>query len=595
MMNMNLGDHRRDLSVLQSPPYIFRQNSPSTSNSNSNGTFTSSSALTPPSGYLSGGSGFFDPQEQFGLSPPQRPGTAPSSGTQSLSEGYFRPDDRRPSVASVVTNASSTGSKSSIGRSFYSGYKKFFGDGDASGSAQSPGSSESLPPNSMPRSHYGLPRPTTPTGSRPRTPLPSSDVVPFIYQDPEDIRRLGEAPVRDAPIMEMLGFAPEEPATAHSHRLHLHRSKNKDRDRDRERDRDRGSDKELPPRPSSAQREPLGFSGHDYHKGLRLHLDGTASSHSSQTRLIRPGSPTPSIASSLSNNPPKSPGENPPKKPSLWDKIWKKDKEPGGGSSGGDTEKDANTSSTRAKKSNSVDKPTDPVGISTSGISPVTVTTSGAGSGEFVQLRGFDYYPPVEQMPVRKQIIPAKTPDCHSRARQAKKGPVYEIPAGRGPGSDRRGRAPKASEPGTTFKLDADFSNIQDIVKLPGPVLNPDPGPDNSWTGHVEMPAPVAGADITWTPPESWDSDLRTEVLGKPVEDEGENETDGEEDAQVNTQILLFINFCFEHASNFAFLLLLVLHPCIPNGFDFRNLILQIANLCRRDAKPSWAQVLLAR
>lgn len=180
---MNLGDHRRDLSVLQTPPFIIRQNPPSASNSPANG--TANSAVTPSS-YLNNSS--FDSQDQFGLSPPARPGTAPSTGTQNSSDGYFPIDDRRPSVASVVTNASSTGSKSSIGRSFYSGYKKFFGDSDNNNAGESPGSSESsLPPNATPRSHYGFPRerPTTPTNSRPRTPLPSSDVVPFIYQDPD--------------------------------------------------------------------------------------------------------------------------------------------------------------------------------------------------------------------------------------------------------------------------------------------------------------------------------------------------------------------------------------------------------------------------
>jgi hypothetical protein len=151
---------------------------------------------------------------------------------------------------------------------------------------------------------------------------------------------------------------------------------------------------------------------------------------------------------------------------------------------------------------------------------------------------------------------------------------------------------PKGSEePGTTFELDADFSNIHDIVKPPGPVLNPDPGPENPQFTHVEMPAPVARADITWKPPESWDSDPRKELAEKPVEDENEN--DEEEDAQVNP-LSFTINISWEHVSNLAFLSL-VLYPCIPNGLDFRNLILQITNLCRRDAEPPWAQILLAR
>lgn len=181
-----MSDHRRELSVLQTPPFILRQNPPSQGNSPMSG--NAGSASTPPTNFLNGNFAFdshlqhthhsHEPYQQ--LSPPLRPGTAPSSADRA-SDSYFPADDRRPSVASVVTNASSTGSKSSIGRSFM---KKIFGDGD--NATDSPGSSESsLPPNATPRSHYGFPRPTTPTNSRPRTPMPSSDVVPFLYQDPE--------------------------------------------------------------------------------------------------------------------------------------------------------------------------------------------------------------------------------------------------------------------------------------------------------------------------------------------------------------------------------------------------------------------------
>ncbi|KAJ3563744.1 hypothetical protein NPX13_g8090 [Xylaria arbuscula] len=40
-------------------------------------------------------------------------------------------------------------------------------------------------------------REPSPTSSRPRTPIPSSDVVPFLYQEAGDILKFGEAPVRD--------------------------------------------------------------------------------------------------------------------------------------------------------------------------------------------------------------------------------------------------------------------------------------------------------------------------------------------------------------------------------------------------------------
>jgi adenylate cyclase len=176
---MNFSDHRRELAVLQNPPFMMRQNPPSAAPSPVNG---HASATTPS--FLN--SNIFDSHEPFALSPHLRPGTAPSAGGVGPQDGYSPDETRRPSVASVVTNASSTGSKSSIGRSFY---KKIFGEGD---SGESPGSSESsLPPNVTPRSQYGFARPVTPTISRPRTPVPPSEVVPFLYQDPEVPRLRG--------------------------------------------------------------------------------------------------------------------------------------------------------------------------------------------------------------------------------------------------------------------------------------------------------------------------------------------------------------------------------------------------------------------
>lgn len=175
-----VGDHRRELAVLQTPQLALRQNPPSVLPSPSNG----NSSVGPS--FLN--SSIFDNQEQYQLSP-HRPSTALSTGSQGQpgpTDSYFPDETRRPSVASVVTNASSTGSKSSIGRSIY---KKLFGDNENNN--DSPGSSESsLPSNTTPRSHTGFARPATPTGSRPRTPLPPAEVVPFLYQDPDVIKLL---------------------------------------------------------------------------------------------------------------------------------------------------------------------------------------------------------------------------------------------------------------------------------------------------------------------------------------------------------------------------------------------------------------------
>lgn len=310
--------------------------------------------------------------------------------------------------------------------------------------------------------------------------------------------------------------------SSHSHRLHLHR-----KNRDKDKDRDKGLDKELPPRPSSAHKESLslhGLTGHDYRKGLRLHLDGTASSHSSQTRLIRPGSPTPSIASSLSINPPKSPGENPQKtKSSLWDKIWKKEKEQG------DSEKEGSPPTRGGKVSKG--KGSEPVTVAASGISPVHVTPkrpSNAGGNEFVNPRSLEYAP-MEVMQQRKRML-SRAPDIHGRVGVAKRGVSYEGPESRRDlVLNRRGRSSKdPGKQGTEFQLDTDFSNLHDIVKVPG-TTSAEPGPGTSFLRESQEKTPPVGADITWKAPESWDSDYP----GQVVEKSGEEEGDEVEDVQV--------------------------------------------------------------
>lgn len=333
--------------------------------------------------------------------------------------------------------------------------------------------------------------------------------------------------MHDAPIQideRRFDQGDQSSTSSHSHRLHLHRSKNRDKDKDR----DKRLDKELPPRPSSAQKDSISMTGlgHDYRKGLRLHLDGTASSHSSQTRLIRPGSPTPSIASSLSNNPPKSPGENPQKKSSLWDKLWKK-------GDGQDSEKESSPP-TRGKLSKG--KSSEPITVTASGISPVHVTPKrGPANNEFVNPRTLDYAP-VEMVQARKQML-GRAPDIHGRVRAAKRGVSYEGPESRRDlGMNRRGRSSKDPEKqGTEFQLDTDLSNIHDIVKPPGP-QSAEPGPGTSFLWENQEKTPPVGADITWKPPESWDSkNYKNEIIEKSGEEEGDDVT---EDVQVYIHLL---------------------------------------------------------
>ncbi|KAI0021504.1 protein phosphatase 2C [Xylariomycetidae sp. FL0641] len=137
----------------------------------------------------------------------QRPNQA--SSNESPDAALFD-DDRRPSVASVTT-ASSQGSKNSSNRGGMKKLQGFFGE-EFPGRDSSETSLPTFAQGKDQRSYsFGRPRrgrndsnatdhtgrEASPASSRPRTPVPSSDVVPFLYQEANDIARYGEAPVRE--------------------------------------------------------------------------------------------------------------------------------------------------------------------------------------------------------------------------------------------------------------------------------------------------------------------------------------------------------------------------------------------------------------
>lgn len=127
-----------------------------------------------------------------------RTGASSSLGLHDSPEHLYSPNDRRPSEASVATTASSTGSKASGHRGNMRKLQGFFGE-------EFPGrdSSESSLPSYMGKDQrsrsYSHTRPThrdrnysnatdhtrdaSPASSRPRTPVPAPEVVPFLYQD----------------------------------------------------------------------------------------------------------------------------------------------------------------------------------------------------------------------------------------------------------------------------------------------------------------------------------------------------------------------------------------------------------------------------
>lgn len=201
----DFGNYRRDLAVLETsnsripqiqhnPPTALPsqgQVAPWMASNGSNG---------PPS--ASFGTSFYnDSSDNLSaasqLSPAFRPGTGLTGGTntsESPADVEFG-DERRPSVASVTT-ASSTGSKSSVNRTgIHKKLQHFFGDDYARAEesdtslpslgreARSHSFTRSYRDRNLSSATNATQRDVSPAGSRPRTPVPSSDVVPFLYQD----------------------------------------------------------------------------------------------------------------------------------------------------------------------------------------------------------------------------------------------------------------------------------------------------------------------------------------------------------------------------------------------------------------------------
>ncbi|KAF3061462.1 Adenylate cyclase [Daldinia childiae] len=219
----DLADYRRDLAVLNPAngriPQIQRD-PPTSPNSQHNITpwmSVNGGAATSPTGF--GTSFYNDSSDNVSttsqLSPafrlgPSRP--AQASSNESPDAAYFT-DDRRPSAASITT-ASSQGSKNSGSRGGLKKLQGFFGE-DFPGRDSSETSLPAPPSSSQNQKDqrsYSFTRPRrgrndsnatdhtrepSPSSSRPRTPVPSSDVVPFLYQEANDIAKYGEAPVRD--------------------------------------------------------------------------------------------------------------------------------------------------------------------------------------------------------------------------------------------------------------------------------------------------------------------------------------------------------------------------------------------------------------
>lgn len=203
----DFGNYRRDLAVLETSsgriPQI-QHNPPTalpTPNQVAPWMSANGTSVTPSSAFST--TFYNDSSDNLSqgsqLSPGFRPGTGLTGNTNasdSPADAYFG-DERRPSVASVTT-ASSSGSKSSASRGgIHKKLQTFFGEdfpGKDGSDSSLPSHGKEVRSHSFARSHRErernlssatdtTQRDASPSGSRPRTPVPSSDVVPFLYQD----------------------------------------------------------------------------------------------------------------------------------------------------------------------------------------------------------------------------------------------------------------------------------------------------------------------------------------------------------------------------------------------------------------------------
>ncbi|KAK4984663.1 hypothetical protein LTR50_006454 [Elasticomyces elasticus] len=147
--------------------------------------------------------------------PQLSPGFRPLNG-----DLIFPGGDRRPSIASATT-ISSSGSRSSIGRGFQKGTAKlqgFFGEDVNEGRRGSNTSLSGFVPRKRENSVANKDnRPASPTSSRPRTPAPSSEVTPWVFQDTPDLPHAPDV----RPHEPQNTRTPRQPVAYQNHRLHL--------------------------------------------------------------------------------------------------------------------------------------------------------------------------------------------------------------------------------------------------------------------------------------------------------------------------------------------------------------------------------------
>ncbi|KAE8144587.1 hypothetical protein BDV25DRAFT_166492 [Aspergillus avenaceus] len=295
-----------------------------------NVSFSSSPKMAPGDGHT-----FYQDYSEHEASPASasfRPGTGRTYASEPV-EFDYNGDHRRPSVASATT-VSSQGSKSSAGGRFRKRLQGFFGDEYLTGDSKTESDNgvqhapmkPSLSEQHKFRERANSDGAQSPPGRipgesslrpRPRTPLPSSEITPWVFQSFNDIPQYGEAPVREAPIgadghraaaQMARGVQKDIPRRQFSGHRH---SRSKE-----EKPTVAGDLAGYPSRPATGR--------DDLSLGLRPSREGslTNSAMNSTSTLVRSSSPTPSMQSAHSREQGQSsPGAQMPNKRSILDKI----------------------------------------------------------------------------------------------------------------------------------------------------------------------------------------------------------------------------------------------------------------------------------
>ncbi|KAI9792749.1 MAG: cysteinyl-tRNA synthetase [Piccolia ochrophora] len=501
----NFKDYRRDLSVLDnsggSAPSM-RRNPPA--------------ALAPmtPTGWFPGYGVSPSPNSRPGeyyeypmesppqLSPALSVGPRRSGPSDSPETGYFD-DERRPSVASATT-VSSQGSQSSVGRTFHKKLQGFFGDefpsrrsphaSETNLSVHANGRRESFQSHRRDRNDSTATTGTTGAraaspSSRPRTPVPSSDVTPWVFQDSEDIQKYGNAPIRQAPagpdkqryaVDNPQGSAPA-PSTSshshHSHKLHFPGHRHNKSKEDSSKPLSRDSSKEFSTRPTRAREGSM--------TSLRKIKDQVPTALSSTSMLAPPASPAPSHATSHdSSASQKSPATS--SKRSLFDKLKKH------------RHKDDHEStlrnmpgSTRSLQDSGPKGPKPPSKVDST---PVKPSKGRAGKSD--------------------------TADSGKRAREIDYGSIDPAQISRDLGVKPPSKGKKKGQEGPSrngsldqssiFNLDTDLSDMGGIVSQPTPMTPPDggiftggPPGEESRTVPEDLNG-TPGGTAEWNAPDSW-------------------------------------------------------------------------------------------